>query len=123
MFKNLFSQVSKKRGLAPGELVPVSHKEPIKSECSTYEYSAQEVNFKELGSKINTSFLNTENNLWVNIDGVSDVEYFNEIKNKSLLSSLILEDVMNTSQRSKIEEHDNDLFLVLKMLHLSLIHI
>ena len=53
---------------------------------------------------------------WLNVDGVHDSKIVADVGEKFGLHPLLLEDVANTQQRPKIEEYDNLLFLVVKML-------
>jgi magnesium transporter len=52
---------------------------------------------------------------WINIYGLHDVAVINDVGTRFNVHSLVLEDVLNTGQRPKLEEFDDFLFLVLKM--------
>lgn len=54
--------------------------------------------------------------VWINVDGIHDAAVFEAIGAKFGLHALVLEDVMNASQRPKLEEYDDCHFCVLKML-------
>lgn len=56
---------------------------------------------------------------WYNIDGLSQVEKIATIGDKFKLHPLILEDIVNTTQRPKRVVSADYVFLVLKMLYLS----
>jgi len=53
---------------------------------------------------------------WINVDGLHDEKVMEEIAESFDLDSLILSDVMETNSRPKIQEHDNCIFISLKML-------
>jgi magnesium transporter len=53
---------------------------------------------------------------WINIDGVHDMEVVRKLGEHFKIHPLTLEDVVNTAQRPKLEEFDDYLFVVLKML-------
>ena len=53
---------------------------------------------------------------WLNVDGVHNSQTIADIGKKFNLHPLLLEDVANTQQRPKIEEYENILFIVVKML-------
>jgi len=53
---------------------------------------------------------------WINVDGLHDLKLMKEIGKIFNIHPLLLEDILNTGQRPKIEEYDNCLFMVLKML-------
>lgn len=53
--------------------------------------------------------------LWVNVDGLGDVEKIQAIGEIFGFHRLALEDVVNTHQRPKVEPYDNYFFIVLRM--------
>ncbi len=53
---------------------------------------------------------------WINIDGLHDVENIGRIGTMFDLHPLVLEDILNTGQRPKIDDYDDYLFIVLKMI-------
>jgi magnesium transporter len=53
---------------------------------------------------------------WINVDGINDAKTVEAIGSRFNLHPLLLEDVMNTEQRPKMEDYDNLLFLVLRVL-------
>ena len=54
--------------------------------------------------------------MWINVDGVHDVKLIEKIGKRFGLHDLVLKDVVNTEQRPKMENFDDHLFVVLKML-------
>lgn len=55
---------------------------------------------------------------WINIDGIHDVDIIERIGKNYGIHPLLLEDIVNTEQRPKIEDFEDYLFLILKMLSL-----
>jgi magnesium transporter len=53
---------------------------------------------------------------WVNVEGVHNVDIIRHLGEQFALHPLVLEDIVNTVQRPKIEDYDTYLFLVLRML-------
>jgi magnesium transporter len=53
---------------------------------------------------------------WVNVEGVHDVGVIRHLGERFSLHPLVLEDIVNTVQRPKIEDYDGYLFIVLRML-------
>jgi len=53
--------------------------------------------------------------VWVNVDGLGDLEAIQEIGRIFGLHHLALEDVVNVHQQSKVEEYDDHLFWVARM--------
>ncbi|QDT46246.1 magnesium/cobalt transporter CorA [Symmachiella dynata] len=56
---------------------------------------------------------------WINVDGLANVEVINRIGEMFGLHKLALEDVVNVHQRAKVEDYDDHLFIVARMVHLS----
>jgi magnesium transporter len=55
---------------------------------------------------------------WINVDGVHDVPSIERLGGCFGLHRLVLEDIMNTDQRPKMEDYGDYLYVVLKMLTL-----
>ena len=53
---------------------------------------------------------------WVNVEGVHNVDIIRQLGEQFALHPLVLEDIVNTVQRPKIEDYDSYLFIVLRML-------
>ena len=53
---------------------------------------------------------------WINIDGVHKLDAIEKVGNYLKVHPLVLEDIMHTGQRPKMEDFDDYLFVVLKML-------
>lgn len=53
---------------------------------------------------------------WLNIDGLHDVQAITALCEKLGIHSLVLEDILNTDQRPKVEDYGEFLFVVVKML-------
>ena len=53
---------------------------------------------------------------WINLDGVHDVSNIQKLGEHFQIHPLVLEDILHTNQRPKLDEHDDYLFIVLKML-------
>ncbi|MEH6387743.1 MAG: magnesium/cobalt transporter CorA [Pseudomonas profundi] len=53
---------------------------------------------------------------WLNVDGVNQPELIDAIGQTFELHPLVLEDILNTDQRPKVEDYDGYLYIVLRML-------
>ncbi|HXV13104.1 MAG TPA: magnesium/cobalt transporter CorA [Candidatus Krumholzibacteria bacterium] len=53
---------------------------------------------------------------WIDIEGLHDTELLNKFGAHFGLHPLVLEDILNTHQRPKLEEYENYLYVVLRML-------
>ena len=55
---------------------------------------------------------------WLNISGVHDENIIHEVGERFGMHPLVMEDIANTTQRPKVEDHDDYIFLVVKMAYL-----
>ena len=62
-------------------------------------------------------FSNTSTATWINFDGIYQLDTIEKIGKHFKIHPLVLEDIMNTGQRPKMEDFGDYLFIVLKMLH------
>jgi magnesium transporter len=53
---------------------------------------------------------------WINVDGLGSAEVLKSLAARFSIHRLALEDVVNTDQRAKVEEYDENLFVVFRML-------
>lgn len=68
--------------------------------------------FEELLERFDPSKVN-----WLNVDGLTDVELLRKIGEKFHIHPLALEDVLNTTQRPKIERFTDHFFIVSEMIY------
>ncbi|MBN2121071.1 MAG: magnesium/cobalt transporter CorA [Candidatus Omnitrophica bacterium] len=110
-------KLSKTAGMAPGDLVLVGEQRTEKVKITIIDYDENQFQEKEAES-IEECFLfkQTPTVTWINIDGIHDVETIEKIGRHFDLHPLILEDILNTGQRPKYEDFENQIFIVLKML-------
>ncbi len=105
------------KGLAPGSLVFIGNKKLENIRIRLIDFDKDNLNEQELkdiaeGGK----YRDTNTVTWINIDGLHDPDHISKIGKTFDLHTLLLEDILNTGQRPKMEEFDNCLFIVLKML-------
>jgi len=62
------------------------------------------------------SFRNKESVMWLNIDGVHQPEIIEQVGQNFGLHPLVAEDIASTGQRPKMEDFDDYIFIVLRML-------
>jgi len=108
---------SKKAGLPPGTLVHIGKKKTEKVKITVIDYD--EKNFWEKDVKTVEEcfpFKDKPTVTWINIDGIHDVEIIEKIGKHFGVHPLLLEDIMNSEQRPKMEDFEEYIFIVLKML-------
>jgi magnesium transporter len=108
---------SKKAGLPPGTLVHIGEKKAEKVRITYIDYDEQNFQERQVPDIEECfPFKETQTITWINIDGIHNVDIIEKIGKHFDLHSLILEDILNTTQRPKFEDYDSHLFIVLKML-------
>ncbi|MBD3234059.1 MAG: magnesium/cobalt transporter CorA [candidate division Zixibacteria bacterium] len=116
---NRFSkQGSEKVGLKPGEIVYVGRERDAKTFIKVMDYDATNLREIELTSIEDCfAYRDTESVSWIDINGIHEVDVIEKLGSHFDIHPLILEDIVNTNQRPKMEESDGIIFVVLKMLH------
>jgi len=106
-----------KIGLPPGTPVYMGDRKKEKIKITVIDYDAENVMKKEI-SRIEEccSFKNKPTVTWINIDGIHEAEIIKKLGKDFGLHPLTMEDIMNPRQRPKVEEFDDYIFIVLKML-------
>ena len=114
----LIKERSKKAGMPPGSLVHIGEKKDERIRITVCEYDDQHFEEKELETLEECFRFRAEPTVtWVHVDGVHRVETLEKVGSCFQLHPLVLEDILNTDQRPKMEDYGQDLFIVLKMLN------
>ncbi len=114
-----FIRRSKKSGLAPGTLIHIGKKRAQDIKITVIDYDENSVTEKQLKDiEESFPFMDKHTSTWINIDGIHQVEVIEKIGKHFDMHPLILEDIVNTEQRPKIEDYGNYVFVILKMLYL-----
>ncbi len=109
---------SKKVGLPPGTLVHIGEKKTEKVKITIIDYDEAQLQEKETKTIEKCfPFKDKTTVTWINIDGIHNIEIIEKIGKHFDLHPLILEDIVNTEQRPKIEDFGDYIFIVLKMLY------
>lgn len=112
--------MSKKAGLPPGTLIHIGKKTTEEQRISVFDYNPEEL--KEIECKNIEDvfpFRDKKSVSWINIDGLHETENIAKLGEHFGIHPLVLEDVLNTRLRPQLEEHDEFLFISLKMLGIS----
>jgi len=105
------------KGLVPGAAIFIGNKKVDEIRIRIIDYDKSKLHEDELKNVSDgTEFKEKNTVTWINIDGLHDSGLMKEIGEIFDLHPLLIEDIMNTDQRPKLQEYDNNLFLVLKML-------
>jgi len=108
---------SDKAGLPPGSLVHIGEPKTEKPAITVFDYDGDRLQEEHDASpEACRSFAATDTTTWINVSGIHDPEILRHIGECYNIHPLALEDILNTEQRPKVEDYDNYLFIVLKML-------
>ncbi len=111
-----------KLGLAPGTLIFTGQQKMEKAVFSILIYNeneVQEIIPNSLSDSIQLIDTTVNDTLWINIDGIHDEDIIESICSKLLVHKLSMEDILSVGQRPKIDEFDNYIHLVIKMMMLN----
>ncbi|MCL7475311.1 MAG: magnesium/cobalt transporter CorA [ANME-2 cluster archaeon] len=112
-----FFKKSKKVGLPPGTLQHIGEKKVDKVKISILDYD--ETNLEDKVAKTVEEcfpFKEKPTVTWINVDGLHQVDIIETIGKFFDVHPLIMEDIVHTDQRPKMEDFGHYIFIVLKML-------
>ncbi|WP_339624782.1 magnesium/cobalt transporter CorA [uncultured Winogradskyella sp.] len=105
-------------GKVPGTLVYTGKKSDKNLHVECFDYTKETIEESVLlNIEDAINYKDTDSVTWINVDGLKHIDEIANIGKQYNLHPLVLEDIVNTSQRPKIDEYDNYLFIVLKMLY------
>lgn len=107
----------KKAGLAPGSLISAGEIKPDKVQISFFDYNAEKLIEKQDATIQDClTGLSTKETTWINISGIDDIHTIEIIGRHFGLHSLLLEDIVSSGQRSKLDDYKETIYIVAKML-------
>jgi magnesium transporter len=115
--KKLLKKRGKKAGLSPGSLVHVGEITGKAAAIDVTEYdSGKLVSLRIDSQDIQLAIKKVPSVTWINVVGVSDIPLMQRLGESFFLHPLVLEDIVNTDQRPKVEDNGKYIFLVLKLI-------
>ncbi|NKI24994.1 magnesium/cobalt transporter CorA [Arenibacter sp. 6A1] len=118
------SKRHQKMGKAPGTVIYMGNRDGGSTSVNVLEYDENSILERTIdpdtpdGLTFIDELTASPTTTWIDVIGLSD-EFFVEKLGKTLgLNPLSIEDAVNTNQRAKIDEYDNYIFGVFKMLYL-----
>ena len=105
-------------GQIPGSVIYTGKKDKQKLFIESFDYNKEQCTEKTLNTvQESFEYKLTDSITWINLNGLNHVGEIEKLGEHYDLHPLVLEDIVNISQRPKIDEYDNYLFVVLKMLY------
>jgi len=112
----LIRRRSGKAGLPPGTPVHVGERKVEELKITLIDYDEEQFQERPISAAEVRPFKETSTVTWINVDGVHDVATIAAIGEQFDLHPLVVEDLSSTGQRPKVEEYDEHLYVVLRML-------
>jgi len=110
-------KVSRKSGLPPGSLIHIGERKIEKVKITVIDYNETNFETKEMDRVEEClSFKESPNVTWINVDGLHEITVEQELGKCYGIHPLIMEDILNTNQRTKTDIFDDYVFVVFKML-------
>lgn len=118
VMKNYLSKLIKKTGFPPGTAVHIGPKFQDKTNIFHVLYGSKTLKCTDIKDIKKIKVTKKEGLVnWFDIRSLQDIESINTIGKKFKVHALIVEDILNTVQLPKIEEHDTHFFLIIKAIN------
>ncbi|MEX0739913.1 MAG: magnesium/cobalt transporter CorA [Pseudohongiella sp.] len=113
----LIRKRGKKVGAAPGTLIHIGPVTADLPRISQIHYNQTAIDESTLTNATDCQPPAPDTTVaWFNVDGLSNPDLVRILGETFKLHPLVMEDILNTDHRPKIEVHDNYLYIVIKML-------
>lgn len=117
--KKYAGKVSVKTGLPPGALVHVGSRKSEKADVSVMEYDGDSIRHIDVDDPGDLAhFRDSSATSWVNIDGLHNTLLLGSVGEVFGLHPLVIEDILNTEQRPKIEDYGDYIYIAIEQLFL-----
>jgi magnesium transporter len=108
---------AKKIGLAPGTLIHVGEQKVKRAALDFFDYDPGKIEAQQDVSVEDCLALKSSSSVsWINLSGIHDIPLLEKIGQSFDLHPLVLEDILNTQHRPKLEEFEGYSLIILKML-------
>ncbi len=107
----------KKAGQLPGTPVYTGNRLEVTPTITVASYNNQEFN-EYVNTQVDDEQIRARDShiTWVHVEGLHDIHLVGQVATQYKLHPLTVEDILNVSQRSKIEDFDDYIFITLKIL-------
>ena len=109
-------KVAKTLGLPPGTMIHVGETRQAKPRITVFDYDLDHYEEKVVKSIEETfPYRDKKTTTWINIDGIHDLELIKTVDSHFGIHPLVLEDIVNASQRPKKDDYGDYIYIVVKM--------
>ena len=106
---------TKSQGAAPGSLIFIGKQKMTKNSIQVIQYTSEGI--KEFFPETMENIVNVVSNdhmTWINISGLQNTKLIADMGKAFDISSLFLEDILNTDQRPRFSEESDHLYIIAK---------
>ncbi len=109
---------SEKSGMPPGSLIHIGEVRKEDAKVKIMDYTEQHIEEKEVKNAGECEpYKDKESVTWIDVEGLHNVKILEELGQHFGLHPLVMEDILNTDQRPKVEDYTDYIYIVLKMFH------
>jgi len=114
---SLLNILRKNQGMPPGTLIFTGEQKVEKIKIDIFQYNSGSITEKNIVNIDDLKELvNNESVLWVNICGLHEVDKLEKVGGIFNISPLEMEDILNVTHSPKLEELEDHIFMICKML-------
>lgn len=117
MKTKMFKKRSQKTGLPPGSLIHIGERRSERTKITLIDFDEANFNIKKdasIGECARPA--DSKRTKWIDVEGLHDVAILEKVGEAFGLHPLVMEDILNTDQRPKMEDYGDYLYIVMKML-------
>lgn len=108
---------SRKTGLPPGSLVHVGLERAEKTRITVLDYDVEHIEEREVHAVEELApYIGKPSVTWIDVVGIHEPKVIEQIGCQFQIHPLLMEDIMNTTQRPKIDDLGKYICLILKMI-------
>jgi len=113
---SLVSSSSLKAGLPPGTPIYTGEKREEAVKITLFDYDRDHVDITTVSAaEACVPFKDSPTATWINVDGLYQVDLIEKLCNCFGLHPLTIEDILNTSQRPKVDVYEEYVYIVVRM--------
>lgn len=122
--KKLLKKRSKKVGAPPGSLIYTGDSKTVAPTISVFLYDADSLEEKHPQTISEAlAFCKNGKKVWINVNGIHDPLLIHSIGQHFQLHPLLLEDIMNPAQRSKLDDYKSYIYIAVHNLYMNVDHL
>ena len=117
MKASFYKRKKKTLGLPPGSLIHIGEKKADETVLTITRFDAEQISDITIKSGDEwPGFEEKSGVTWINTDGLHQVDVLGKIGERFSIHPLTLEDILDTDHRPKVEDFENHIFVMMKIL-------